>query len=72
MGTGTIASGVATYSATLGTAGAHSLTAVYGGDANDAAATSTALAQTVNALTAAHGHPDVFRQPRQRSARPRS
>ena len=51
LGTGTVASGIATYSATFGATGAHSLTAVYGGDASDATSTSNAVSQTVNLKT---------------------
>jgi RHS repeat-associated protein len=53
LGTGTIASGVATYATTALTAGAHSLTAVYAGDANNNPSTSSVLTQTVNATGAA-------------------
>ena len=52
LGTGTLSSGVATLAATFSTTGAQSLTAVYGGDANDAASTSSALSQTVAATVA--------------------
>ena len=49
LGTGTLASGVATYVATFSVTGSHSLTAVYGGDSSDATSTSSALSQTVTA-----------------------
>lgn len=51
LGTGTVAAGSATYVATFGTVGSHSLTAVYGGDANNATSTSAALSETVSAAT---------------------
>ncbi len=47
LGTGTVAGGVATLAVTLAV-GAHSLTAVYSGDGNDAGSTSGAIGQTVN------------------------
>ena len=47
LGTGTLASGVASYAATFSTTGSHSLTAVYSGDAIDAASTSSAVAETI-------------------------
>ncbi len=50
LGTGTLTSRVATYSATFSTLGPHSLTATYGGDANFNSATSSALNQTVTAV----------------------
>lgn len=51
LGTGTLTSGVATYAATFSTSGSHGLTAVYGGDSNDATSTSSTLTQTVNLKT---------------------
>ena len=48
LGSATITSGVATLSLTTFSVGAHSITAIYNGDANDATSTSTALSQTVN------------------------
>ena len=48
IGTGTLISGIATFSTGTLSVAAHSLTAVYSGDANDAAATSVAMTQTVN------------------------
>jgi len=50
-GTGTISGGVATYSTSALTAGSHSITASYGGDANDSSSTSAVLTQTVNLTT---------------------
>jgi hypothetical protein len=48
LGTGTVSGGVAVLpTAALGV-GSHSITAVYGGDANDAASTSAVLTQTVS------------------------
>ncbi|MFP5230138.1 MAG: FG-GAP-like repeat-containing protein [Acidobacteriota bacterium] len=50
LGTGTVSStGVATYSTAALSAGAHSITAVYGGDANFSGSTSTAVTVTVTA-----------------------
>ena len=48
LGTGTIGGGSAAYSLSTLTAGAHAITAVYGGDGNDNGATSGTLTQTVN------------------------
>jgi sugar lactone lactonase YvrE len=53
LGTSTIVSGMATYPASFGTAGSHTLTAVYSGDLNYGAATSGALVQVVNPAIAA-------------------
>jgi sugar lactone lactonase YvrE len=47
LGTSNVSSGVATFPASFTTAGIHSLTAQYSGDANDAKATSAILAQDV-------------------------
>src|SRR5437016_8728985 len=48
LGTGTLSGGTATFTTSgLGT-GAHSITAIYGGDANFAGSTSPILTQTVN------------------------
>ena len=53
LGTGTLnGSGVATYSTSTLAVGSHSITAVYGGDTNNAASTSSVLTQTVNAASA--------------------
>ena len=51
LGTRTVSVGNATFAETFTTAGSHSLTAVYGGDANNATSTSTAQSETVNAGT---------------------
>ena len=51
LGSGTLASGVATYSTAALAAGSHSITAVYAGDASFATSTSTALTITVVAPT---------------------
>jgi hypothetical protein len=48
LGTGTVSSGLASFSTASLTQGTHSITAVYSGDANDATGTSGALQQTVN------------------------
>ena len=48
LGTGTLSSGTATYTTSILTVGGHSITAVYGGDTNDAGSTSSTLSQTVN------------------------
>ena len=48
LGTGQLASGVATFTTTTLAAGSHSITAVYAGDANDATSTSSPVTQTVN------------------------
>jgi len=48
IGTGKVASGVATLSTTALASGAHSITASYPGDANYVSSTSNALTQTVN------------------------
>ncbi len=73
LGTGTITSGVATYTTnTLGVVGSpHSITAVYNGDTNFSTSTSPAIAQTVNlassttsvspsAASATYGSPVTF------------
>ncbi len=51
LGTGTLNAGVATFSTSTLSVGSHSLTAIYGGDANNASSTSPALAQVVNQAT---------------------
>ena len=48
IGTGTISGGSASFTTSTLTAGVHSITASYGGDSNNAAATSAVLSQTVN------------------------
>jgi sugar lactone lactonase YvrE len=51
IGTASIVSGAATFSTSALTSGPHSITAAYGGDANDTSATSSALTQTVQVAT---------------------
>jgi hypothetical protein len=52
LGTGTLnGSGIGTYTTSNLAVGQHSMTAVYGGDANNAGSTSSVLTQTVNAAT---------------------
>jgi hypothetical protein len=52
LGTGTLnGSGIATYTTASLAVGQHSVTAVYGGDANNAGSTSAVLPQTVNAAS---------------------
>lgn len=48
LGTGNLTNGVATFPTAALTVGSHSLTAVYGGDANTASSTSAVLTQKVN------------------------
>ena len=48
LGTSTLSGGSATFTTSTLTVGTHSITAVYNGDANFAASTSSALSQTVN------------------------
>jgi hypothetical protein len=48
LGTGTVVNGVATFQTANLSKGKHTLTAVYGGDANLTASTSTALTETIN------------------------
>ena len=57
IGTGTLTSGVATYSTSTLAAGSHTLTASYGGDANDAASTSAAVTVTI---TTASNAPSIL------------
>lgn len=52
LGTGTLKSGVATLVLATLSLGSHSLTAAYGGDANDAASSSTPVIQVVQNTTA--------------------
>src|SRR5207247_1908426 len=47
LGTGTLSGGTATFTTSGLTAGTHSITAIYGGDANFAGSTSPVLTQTV-------------------------
>src|SRR5205085_1385158 len=51
LGSGTLSGGVATFSTAALSAGTHSITAVYGADANDNGSTSSALSQVVNPVT---------------------
>jgi len=51
LGSATISSGSASFSATSLAQGTHSITAAYSGDANDTASTSAPLTQTVKAVT---------------------
>lgn len=51
IGSGTLSKGVATFTTSSLAVGAHSITAVYGGDANFTSVTSTALSETVNDFT---------------------
>jgi thermitase len=53
LGTGTLSGGVATFSSTALSAGAHSITATYGGDSNDTGGSSAALSHTVSIATKA-------------------
>ena len=48
LGSSALAGGMATFGTAVLSVAAHSITAVYGGDTNDAASTSVALTQTVN------------------------
>jgi hypothetical protein len=52
IGTATLSSGAATFTTTSLAQGSHSITASYGGDANDAAGSSAALTEVVNAPAA--------------------
>jgi Bacterial Ig-like domain (group 3)/FG-GAP-like repeat/FG-GAP repeat len=52
LGRGTLTAGIATYTTTALTTGPHSITASYGGDANDYGSTSLASRVTVNATAA--------------------
>jgi hypothetical protein len=51
LGSSLVSNGTATYTTTFATAGSHSLTATYNGDANHLASTSAVYTQTVNAST---------------------
>jgi len=67
LGTAAIASGSAALAISTLAVGAHSITATYSGDANDAPSTSAALAQTVNKLAssvtlASSANPSAFGQ----------
>ncbi len=58
-GAQTVSSGTATCTTSSLSAGSHSLTAVYGGDATDTTSTSSTLTQTVNAAASAPAHAGV-------------
>src|SRR5207253_1998526 len=65
LGTGTLSGGAATFITSGLTAGTHSITAVYSGDANFAGGTSPALMQTVNRVAsstsvASSNNPSIF------------
>lgn len=51
LGTGSLTAGTATFTTSALSAGSHSITAVYGGDANFTASTSSALTELVNKAT---------------------
>ncbi|WP_342616812.1 Ig-like domain repeat protein [Rhodoferax sp. GW822-FHT02A01] len=53
LGSGSLVSGVATFSSNSLAVGSHSITAAYAGDTNNAASTSSALSQTIQAPTVA-------------------
>ncbi|HKT89020.1 MAG TPA: Ig-like domain repeat protein, partial [Candidatus Sulfotelmatobacter sp.] len=53
LGSGTLASGVATYTTSSLAAGTHSITAAYGGDSNFSSVTSSAVSQVVADVTLA-------------------
>src|SRR5467141_4044967 len=65
LGTGTLSGGTATFTTSVLGTGAHSITAIYGGDANFANSTSPALMQTVNKVAnstsvASSNNPSIF------------
>ncbi|WP_207220062.1 Ig-like domain repeat protein, partial [Emticicia agri] len=51
LGTATLSGGIAKFNTSLLTVGTHSITAEYGGDGSNAASTSGAVSQVINALT---------------------
>jgi hypothetical protein len=53
LGSGTIASGKAAFTVSKLAVGSHSITAAYGGDANNSASTSSTLTEVINAATTA-------------------
>lgn len=55
LGTGSVSNGTASYTTSALTAGTHSLTATYGGDANFAGSTSAPYTQTVTPVTGQQG-----------------
>jgi hypothetical protein len=60
IGTGTLSSGTASYTATFSSAGTESLTAEYEGNSTYASSTSTAVSVTVTAAAAGSSQPSVF------------
>jgi hypothetical protein len=67
LGTATLSAGVATFSTSTLVPGTHSITAMYGGDVNFGASTSTPLMQTVNKASsttavASSANPSTFGQ----------
>ena len=67
LGSASLVSGAATFSTSSLTAGAHTITAVYSGDANDAGSTSSAISQTVNLSStsvslSSDNNPSIFGQ----------
>jgi hypothetical protein len=68
IGSGTLSAGIATFSTSSLTVGAHAITAIYSGDTNFAASTSATLDQEVVAAAttttvASSANPSVFGQP---------
>jgi len=67
LGTGTLSGGVATFSIASLSVGNHSITAIYGGDTNDAGSTSNTVIQSVDqdstTTTLASSQPSVYGQP---------
>ncbi len=68
LGSSPLSGGTATFTTSALSVGAHSITAVYGGDANYTASTSAAITQTVNPLAttttvATSGSPSIFGSP---------
>ncbi len=55
LGTGALVSGTATFTTPSVSSGSHSISAAYGGDANDATSTSTPFPQQVNRATSTTG-----------------
>jgi hypothetical protein len=66
LGTGTLSLGTATFATSALSIGSHSITAAYGGDANDTGSTSSVLTQVVQAVSAtglgSSPNPSVFGQ----------
>jgi RHS repeat-associated protein len=63
LGTGTIAAGQASLATSFATVGAHSLTAVYGGDANNLGSTSAVVNMTIAADVITYYHNDISGTP---------